>query len=194
MFNPKKTGSASWLGPLILILWGATPAVCTTIYGFEADSGTIPTSPGRTADGWYTPTVSGTSAGAVYSYSMLAGYGIATDPAGGNYALVLGQSPTGTVQRAQTNVDFRSASTWTIGYDLMMGNLSSTGDSYGTDWIGSFAPQSISATFSAFYVLDGWDTAAADSTWSASYFVYDASPDFSPSLRFANELQGGVGF
>jgi hypothetical protein len=175
MINLKKAGSASWLSALVLILCSAAPAACTTIDGFEADSGTVPTYPGMTADGWYTPTVSGTSAGAVYSYSMLAGYGIAADPAGGNYALVLAQSPTGTVQRAQTNVNFRSASTWTIGYDLLMANLSTTGDSYGTDWIGSFAPQSITANFSSFFVLDGWDSAAADSSWSAFYFVYDAS-------------------
>ena len=175
MFHVKRAGSASWLSPLILVLCSATPAACGTIDGFEADGGTVPTYPAMTADGWYTPNVSGTSAGAVYSYSMLAGYGIATDPAGGNNALVLAQSPTGTVQRAQTNVNFSSASTWTIGYDLLMENLSSTGDSYGTDWIGSFAPQSISGNFSSFFVLDGWDSAAAGSTWSASYCVYDAS-------------------
>jgi hypothetical protein len=175
MFNQKRAGSASWLGPLILILCGATPSVCATIDGFEVDSGTVPTYPGMTADGWYTPNVSGTSAGAVYSYSMLASYGIATNPNGGNNALALAQSPTGTVQRAQTNVNFSSAPTWTIGYDLLMANLSSTGDSYGTDWIGSFAPQSITANFSSFFVLDGWDSTAAGSTWSASYYVYDAS-------------------
>lgn len=173
----QKSGSASWLGLALLTLWSTVPAAGGTIYGFEPDSGTVPTYPGMTPDGWYTPTVSGTGAAAVYSYAAIAGYGIAADHGGGNNALVLAQAADGTSRKAQTNVNFAAAPIWTISYDLSLVNLSSSGNTYATDWIGSFAPQSTTGNFSSFFVLNGWDNDSANSTWSAFYYVYDSSGD-----------------
>lgn len=74
-------------------------------------------------------------------------------------------------------------------------NLSATGNTYDTDYIGSFAVISTSASGAAFIVLDSWNNSSADSTWSSTYYVYDQNgnaqdPDgLSPGTAWTDLLQ-----
>jgi hypothetical protein len=53
-------------------------------------------------------------------------------------------------------------------------NLSPSGNTYGTNYIGSFSVLSTSASGAAFIGLDAWDNSSTNSTWSSSFYVYDA--------------------
>jgi len=183
------------LRPLALLLFalglfalGAAPAMGTVIYGFEGDNGTLPTYPGVLADGWYVPNIGGDSPSA-HLYSDFASLGLTAPQGGGNNFLALTGSNAGLYQRAQTNVDFGSASTWTISYDIL--NVSSNAS--GT--FGGFFPVSTNRNFAAFGAYAEWDNASP--TWSALYSVYDADGDplnngnwVSPGAAWTGLLQG----
>ena len=176
MCKPKAAVIASWIALVLTALLGTVPATGATVYGFEGDTpGDLPTYPLEAPDGWYVPNVPTTKASSIVPYTTVAGFGVATDPTGGDNALALGSAPSGTSAKAQTNVNFSAAPIWTISFDLCIVNLTSDGNTYDTDWIGSLAPQSISGNFSDFFLLNGWDNPTAASTWSAYYSAHDAS-------------------
>ncbi|HWC97306.1 MAG TPA: IPT/TIG domain-containing protein [Candidatus Sulfopaludibacter sp.] len=159
-------------GLVLLGLLTAPTAFAATIYTFELDAlGAVPLFPGTTQSGWYTATVAGSVPASVNSYAAL---GIAADPTGGAQALVLTNTPANSAARAQHAFDFSTATQWSIAYDLEVGNSSSSGNSFGTAYIGSFSVVSTSAASSPFTILKAWDSGAANATWSAAYFVYDA--------------------
>jgi hypothetical protein len=109
-------------------------------------------------------------------YAYLSFPSVAPDPAGGNNLLGLkanGSGDTETIDRAQHGFDFTQAADWSVAYDLSALNLSASGDSYNTAWIGSFSVLSTSGSGPAFIVLAGWDNSTTGSTWSSSYYVYD---------------------
>jgi hypothetical protein len=188
--GPVKASSAarcriaSLSGLLFLGLLSASTVSGGTIYNFEAcNTGAIGVwnnAPPAGCDGWYTPPtnlVPGSAAGSVYTYGSLQGSGIAADPAGGNNVLGLrGQGNGGnpTYDRAQHDFNFSQSAEWSVGYDLSAVNLSPSGDTYGTAYIGGFSALSTNGG-SAFIVLDAWDNSSTSSTWTSSYYVYDAN-------------------
>jgi hypothetical protein len=191
--------------PFIGLLIGLSSA-CTvfggTIYNFESCNagpiGVWNNQPPPGCDGWYTPPtnlVPGSAAASVYPYTYVQGFGFAADPAGGNNVLGLTGNSNGSIDRAQHDFSFSQAPQWDVAYDLSVANLSSSGNSYGTDYIGSFAIFNTGASAADFIALDQWDNASTSSTWTSSYYVYDAqgnpqSPDgVSPGPAWSGLLQ-----
>lgn len=170
-------------GVLLLGLLNAPTVLGGTVYNFESTpAGQIPVwnnGPASGWDGWYTPPanlVSGSLPASVYTYGSLPNT-VARDPAGagdGEKVLGLLQTPPGSVERAQHDFDFSQAAAWSVAYDLLVGDLNHSGNSYGTDYIGSFAPLSTNASGAPFIVLDGWDSSTS-STWGSLYYAYDAN-------------------
>jgi hypothetical protein len=166
---------------LLAGLLSASTVFGGTIYDFESCNtgpiGVWNNAPPPGCDGWYTPPVNlvpGTAAASVYPYNYLQGLGFAADPTGGNNVLGLTGNSSGSIDRAQHDFAFSQAAQWDVAYDLSVENLSPSGDSYGTDYIGSFSVFNISASVPDFIVLDQWDNASTSSTWTSSYYVYDA--------------------
>jgi uncharacterized protein (TIGR03437 family) len=160
-------------GFLLLACFGAAPVSGGTLYTFETDGlGPVPLFPATIQSGWYTATVAGSVAASVGSYSAL---NFAGDPGGGAQALVLANTPSTSATRAQHAFDFTQGTQWTTGYDVAVNNTNSSGNSFGTSYIGSVSLVSTTASNAAFTVLHGWDSGAANSTWSAAYFVYDGA-------------------
>jgi hypothetical protein len=176
---------ASFSGWLLLGLLSASTVSGGTVYDFEScDLGPIGVWSGPVpptgCDGWYTPPtylVPGSAQASVHAYSELPP-AITADPAGGNNVLGLKANGTGetvTYDRAQHNFDFSQAAEWTVTYDLSALNLSSSGNTYGTNYIGGFSVFSTSGTHAAFIVDNAWDNSSTSSTWSSFYCVYDAN-------------------
>jgi uncharacterized protein (TIGR03437 family) len=159
-------------GFLLLACFGAAPVSGATIYTFETDSlGPVPLFPLTTPTGWYTATVAGSVAASVGAYSSLSFTG---DPGGGVQALVLANTPSTSVARAQHAFDFTQGTQWTVAYDVAVNNTSASGNSFGNTYIGSVSLVNTGVANSPFTILHGWDSGAANSTWSAAYFVYDS--------------------
>jgi hypothetical protein len=107
---------------------------------------------------------------------------VAVDPAGGNNVLVLTGDVSGDTQiydRAQHNFTFSSAAAWTFTDDLSVVNLNSSGNSYGTNYIGGFSvlAAAFNSAQAAFIVDYAWDDSSASSTWSPIFWVSDANGD-----------------
>jgi hypothetical protein len=168
-------------GWLILGLLSASTVSGGTVYNFEtSNTGPIPfnnNGPVPGWDGWYTPPpylVPGSVQASVYAYADFP-QGLARDPANagdGEKFLGLIQTPTGSAERAQHGFDFSQAAEWSVTYDLLTANLSQSGNSYDTAYIGGFSVMSTNGGAS-FTVDDGWDSSTS-STWSSIYWVYDA--------------------
>jgi hypothetical protein len=180
---------AAFLGVLLGLL-GASSLWAGTAYNFESCAAGVNGSgqaigvwngaPPAGCDGWYTPppsVVPGTAAASVYAYNYLQGspYGFTADPAGGNNVLGLTGGSAGAVERAQHDFAFSPAGEWSVGYDLSETNLSSAGNSFGADYIGSFSAWDVNKLGSAFTVLGAWENATTSSTWASTYYVYDAN-------------------
>jgi hypothetical protein len=166
---------------LLASLLSASPVFAGTVYNFESCNtgpiGVWNNVPPPGCDGWYTPPTSlvpGSAAASVYHYSQLQGLGIVADPAGGSNVLGLTGNGDGSIDRAQHNFDFSTAAEWDFAYDLSAVNLSPSGDSYGTAYIGSFSLFTVNASGPAIVVFDQWDNPSTSSTWTSSYYVYDA--------------------
>src|SRR5271157_5507731 len=123
--------------------------------------------------GWYTPAAANSTDGMVCSYAYLGGFGVPSDPYGGAQVALLHTTNDSQYSRAQYNLDFRTAAVWSISFDLTAVDLSSTASSFGSFYPGSFGL--IQPSGSSFNVFDSWDSAAANSTWTANYGVYDSS-------------------
>jgi hypothetical protein len=80
-----------------------------------------------------------------------------------------------TVDRAQHDFNFSQAGEWTVSYDFFAANLSSSGNSRDTDYIGGFSVLSASNGAAALIVDDAWDDSSTGSTFSSIYWAYDAS-------------------
>ncbi len=185
---------------LLFGLLSASTAVGGTIYTFDTTSdatscGTGPIGvwsnfPPPGCNGWYTPPdylVPGSLPANVLTYSDTQKLGLAPNPQGGSQLLAEGAGSIGSAIRAQHDFNFSQAAEWSISYDLLAVNLGEpegapttygTGiGSDGSSFIGSFAVLSTAHNPppTGFYVLDAWDSASPDSTWSLLYHVYDAA-------------------
>ena len=172
---------SSLAGWLLLGVLSTSAVFGGTIYNFESCNpgaiGVWNNAPPPGCDGWYTPPTSlvpGSAAGSVVQYSSLLGLGIAADPTGGNNALGLTGNSGGSVDRAQHDLASQTGEL-TISYDLSALDLSSSGNSYGTAYIGSFSLFQINSSLNYFAVLDQWDNPSATSTWTSLYYVYNAA-------------------
>ena len=168
-------------GWLFVVLLSAATLSGASVYNFESCNqgpiGVWNNAPPPGCDGWYTTTGSTSKPASVGPYSFITALGYAADPRGGNQGLVLSGSDNAspTVVRAQHDANFSPSAEWSIAYDLWALNLNPSGNSNGTDYIGSFSVLNAGTTNSAFIVVNGWDNSSTGSTWTSQYDVYNAT-------------------
>ena len=114
-------------------------------------------------DGWYLGGGPGTPGGVVYTY---AGTGIPVAPGGGaQFAALIGPSA-----REQHDIDFSSASTWSVTFDVLTHYAGSS-----TSPIGTFTMVHTANGTYQFRATDRWDLTGG--TWSMFFDVYHSNGD-----------------
>jgi hypothetical protein len=139
--------------------------------------------------GWYLPPVAGTTNQNVYTYAGNT-LGLPANPTGQLQFIGARAPGDGTFPRAQHNLDFSSATTWSASYDFA---AHFSGTLPAVDNLSSFSLQSPSgATVRSFIALNTWANPATATTWNAQYNVFDASGaatnNLSPGAAWNNLL------
>jgi hypothetical protein len=150
-----------------------------TVFTFEP--ATYSTGAIEGQDGWYNPLTGG---GGYVSPND--GTQVASNPTGGaQFAGMVNNK--GTNARTEHLFDFSSASTWTVSYDILLKNFSTT-DSENT--AGSFSLQNASESTYGFLAALGWmNEGVPTSAWAAVYYVADSGGTAGQKIAWMNLAQ-----
>jgi len=165
---------------LCVVLLSVLAMQAGTVFTFEPTT----YAPGAIAgqNGWYNPDLTG-AGGSVAAYS--AG-GVITNPTGGAQFVAMDHSGSVDV-RAEHLVDFSSASTWTVSYDLLLKNFN---DEASSNNGGSFSVQNVSGGTYGFLSIMGWmNESSPASPWAVVYYVANSSGVEGRQVAWVNLVQ-----
>jgi len=174
--NRLRKASSSLLGMAVLCLAASPAGAEQLVTGFEppayvgSASGTVLTG----QQGWYAPVVAGSTT-LNYSVFTYAGntLGLPANPAGQSQFIGATGAGGTSFPRAQHNIDFSSASVWTVSYDVahrFNGTLPAA------QALGSFSLQSATGEPARqFIALHNWSNLATATNWNSVFNVFNAA-------------------